>query len=104
MGGGWSEWKNLEGQRDNPHLCRADGSVGALVKPVHTRMPLIIEPENWKAYLEGSAEDARKLVRPSDMNAYVRFAVSPRVNSVKAEGPELIEPVSAPEEEMTLFG
>lgn len=36
-----------------------------LVKPVHpTRMPVILEPDDYDAWLDGSESEARKLLRP----------------------------------------
>ena len=103
MAGVWSDWRDPD--TAEPLLTYVELTVepGALVKRIHNRAPLIIDRQDWPAYLEGTAQDARQLVRPSDMPEFVCYPVSPKVNSVKAEGPELAEPLQLAEAPKTLF-
>jgi putative SOS response-associated peptidase YedK len=40
-------------------------TVNDLVKPIQpTRMPVILDPENYEAYLHGTAQEALALLRP----------------------------------------
>jgi putative SOS response-associated peptidase YedK len=102
MGGVWSDWRKPEGGSELTYVeltvepCR-------LVAEIHARMPLIVDRADWEAWLEGPSEAARGLVKPNPMTEFVRFAVSLKVNSVKNEGPELIEPVRMPEPVHDLF-
>ncbi len=103
MAGVWSEWRNPE--TETPLLTYVELTVepGALVKPIHGRAPLIIDRRDWPAYLEGNVSDARTLVRLSDLPDFICYPVSPTVNSVRAEGPDLAEPIAVPPAQKTLF-
>lgn len=107
MAGVWSEWQAPKTGEGLLTYVELTVEPGALVKPIHGRAPLIIHRQDWPVYLEGSANAARKLVRPSDLPEFICYPVLPKVNSVKAEGPELIEPLkfeqSAPAQP-SLFG
>jgi putative SOS response-associated peptidase YedK len=58
-------------------------------------MPVILEENDWPAWLGEAPGDPAALLRPSNVALRV-WPVSTRVNSVRNNGPELIEPL-APE-------
>ena len=63
---------------------------------VHHRMPVILPEEHWERWLDRSEVDPDRLLpllraRPDEELDFV--AVSPRVNSVRNDDPELLEPV-----------
>ncbi|MEO6603527.1 MAG: SOS response-associated peptidase [Polyangiaceae bacterium] len=60
---------------------------------VHDRMPVILRPEHYEAWLDPKSP-YKALVEP-DADELELIKVSPLVNSVKNDGPELIKPVSA---------
>lgn len=67
-----------------------------LVAPLHDRMPVILPPAEYDAWLDRDQRDPEKVKRlyqpfPADLMETV--PVSPLVNSPKSEGPELIAPV-----------
>ncbi len=62
----------------------------ALTARLHDRMPVIIEPEDYRTWLEG--EDPRELLKPCPVEMLQCFPVSTRVNSPKNDAPDLIEP------------
>lgn len=57
------------------------------------RMPAIVRAEDRDAWLAGTAEEARAVLTPYPSALMVAYEVSPRVNSVKNDSPDLIEPV-----------
>jgi len=57
------------------------------------RMPAILAPRDFEAWLEADTEDARALLRPYPAEFMVAHAVSTSVNSPQNNGPELIEPI-----------
>jgi putative SOS response-associated peptidase YedK len=77
-------------------------STGALAD-IHPRMPLVLPREAWARWLDPSVEDAGELVRPWDEAAGEHLElrpVSPAVNRVDNNGPELLaEPEPQPEEQ-----
>src|SRR5215207_5408159 len=65
---------------------------GAVVAPIHDRMPVILAPEAEGAWLnsELSPDQARELLVPTDDLELTE--VSDAVNDVRQDGPALIEP------------
>jgi putative SOS response-associated peptidase YedK len=57
------------------------------------RMPAILRVADREAWLRGSAEEARAALVPYPADLMLAYEVSPRVNSVKNNSPELTQPV-----------
>lgn len=77
-----------------------------VVAPVHDRMPVILEPADWEAWLDPGKldpSDVTGMLRPARAGVLDGFRVSSAVNHAQAEGPELIEPIT-PADQPTLFG
>jgi putative SOS response-associated peptidase YedK len=103
MAGLWEYWK----PKDDPEGKYPDGLVTATVltteavgplAQVHDRMPLVLPPSAWDAWLDpdaGSDSDAvAALLSPPSMelvSALELRPVSPAVNSVRNNGPELLD-------------
>jgi putative SOS response-associated peptidase YedK len=72
--------------------------ANALMADIHNtgnnphRMPAILRLEDRAAWLEGSLEEARAALVPYPADLMVAYEVSSRVNSVKNNSPDLIEP------------
>jgi putative SOS response-associated peptidase YedK len=64
---------------------------------IHDRSPVIVPPEMWPAWLDCSRDDpevARRLLEDIPLQPLRPRVVSTAVNSVKNNGPALIEPVA----------
>jgi putative SOS response-associated peptidase YedK len=64
---------------------------------IHDRMPMVIPPDSWADWLDpGNADvaDLRALLAPAMARGLTSYPVSTAVNSVRNNGPDLIEPVS----------
>jgi len=59
------------------------------------RMPAILRAEDREVWLRGTAEEARAVLTPYPSALMVAYEVSARVNSVKNDSPDLIEPLEA---------
>jgi putative SOS response-associated peptidase YedK len=62
---------------------------------IHDRMPMIIDPASWADWLDpanSDASDVRALLTPAAVSGLTTYAVSTAVNSVRNNGPQLIEP------------
>jgi putative SOS response-associated peptidase YedK len=59
------------------------------------RMPAILRAEDREAWLTGTPEEARAVLTPYPSGLMAAHRVSTRVNSVRNNSPELIEPVAA---------
>ncbi len=73
-----------------------------LVRPVHDRMPVVLDPEVEDAWLapEAETEELRDLLVPAPEDLLVGREVGDFVNDVRDDGPHLIEPR---EEQKSLF-
>jgi putative SOS response-associated peptidase YedK len=71
----WDRWRNL-GTRESVMSCTI--IVNALTRPIHDRMPVILEPADFKAWLCGN--DETKLLRPAADDKLRVWPVSRRVN------------------------
>jgi putative SOS response-associated peptidase YedK len=57
------------------------------------RMPAILRAEDREAWLTGTPEEARAVLKPYRADLMHAYEVSTRVNSVRNNSPDLIEPV-----------
>jgi putative SOS response-associated peptidase YedK len=71
------------------------GETNPLVGGVHDRMPVMLLPKDYDAWLGAttSADDLRALLRPYDESLMEAYAISRKVNSVKNDTEECIEPM-----------
>jgi putative SOS response-associated peptidase YedK len=63
---------------------------------IHDRMPMIIDPASWTDWLNPGNRDVadlQALLTPAMVSDLTTWPVSTEVNSVRHNGPELIEPV-----------
>lgn len=68
----------------------------ALVAPLHDRMPAIVKPEDFEAWLDPHTcdpERLRALLAPYPDHFMEAYAVGRKVNDPANEGPELVEPL-----------
>lgn len=73
-------------------------AANALMAPIHDRMPVIVSPEAYDAWLDPRKTGARgldALLQPYDPAAMYMHRVSPRVNSVRNDDAALMEEAAA---------
>jgi putative SOS response-associated peptidase YedK len=95
LAGLWAIWRNPD-TAERLYTCTIlTGMPNELVAPIHDRMPIVLEPADWDAWLaeETSVLDLRPLLRPLAAQALAMHPVSPAVNSVRNQGPELLIPI-----------
>ncbi len=92
IAGIWQDW-HMEEQ--SYRTCAiVTTSANEAMSQIHHRMPVIIEPQNWGLWLGEQGKGAATLMRsaPEDFLEFRR--VSRAVNSNRASGAELIEPLA----------
>jgi putative SOS response-associated peptidase YedK len=65
---------------------------------IHDRMPMIIDPGSWTDWLDpvnNDVADVRSLLIPAAVSGLTTYPVSTEVNSIRNNGPQLIEPIGA---------
>ncbi len=71
-------------------------NANALLEPIHDRMPAILAPSDYEAWLDARAtppEAAQALLRPYPPDRMEAYPVSLRVNSPRNDDPECIAPL-----------
>ena len=100
----WSVWK--PDKTAEPLLsCTiiTTDAVGELSE-IHDRMPLMLAEPDWDAWLNpDSPLDPELLARRPDVRGIELREISTLVNSVRNNGPELVEPVEPQAEQMKLL-
>ena len=96
LAGLWSSWRNPDTAARLYTCTILTTDPNELVARIHNRMPVVLDPTDWDAWLaEGTpAEQLRALLRPAPAEPLDAYAVSPAVNNVRNEGPELLAPLS----------
>jgi putative SOS response-associated peptidase YedK len=103
----WEVWGRGE---DRLYTCTivTSPAVGELIE-IHERMPLVLPPDRWAAWLDPGKDDVGELTEPTPpelVEALELRPVSTAVNNVANNGRELMaraESVSAPADQPALF-
>ena len=88
-------WRNPAASETDPDRWLVSTTVvtrpaSDRMAPIHDRMPLVLPPETWDAWLDPAVRDASDLLQVDNAPLTVR-PVGDAVGSVRNEGPELIE-------------
>lgn len=94
MAGLWESWKGGQGEIVNSFAIITTGPNN-LIEPIHNRMPVILRQKDYDEWLfSNDQESLKSMFVPFPAKGMRMYKVSELVNSVKAEGPELIKPLS----------
>jgi putative SOS response-associated peptidase YedK len=89
-------WAGLSEQREKTvHSCAiVTCEPTEVVRPIHDRMPVILEPEVEEAWVapDGDPAELLELLRPIDPDLLDVREVSDAVNDVRQDGPHLLAP------------
>jgi putative SOS response-associated peptidase YedK len=104
MAGLYELWRDPTRPDDDPQAwlvtatvltTTAEDAVGV----IHDRMPLLVERDRWHDWLDpdldGTTRDLSTLLVPAAPGRLDAYPVSTAVNSVRNNGPELVEPLAA---------
>jgi putative SOS response-associated peptidase YedK len=91
----WDRWEPAEGEPVESCAILTTGPNN-LVRPIHDRMPVILDPESYDLWLDPTpARTARlkALLRPHAEEEMVVYPVSPFVNRTENDSPECVVPL-----------
>jgi putative SOS response-associated peptidase YedK len=89
MAGLWEHWKDPTGQTvESCTIVTVDAN--ALVAPLHERMPLIVAPADYDAWLGAGSKTLPQAVPAEALRAY---PVSPLVSNAKNDLPACLDPI-----------
>ena len=90
----WQDW-TAKGSEDAPTRTAAIVTTGANapMSSIHHRMPVILEPDDVALWLGEQGKGAATLMRAAPNDALQWHRVDVAVNSNRAAGPQLIDPI-----------
>jgi putative SOS response-associated peptidase YedK len=107
MAGLWTTWRPKDAPKDSTPLVSCTiittDAAGPLSE-IHDRMPLTISERDWDRWLDPDAPIDEGLLRGhGDLDRIEIREVSRLVNSIRNNGPELIEPAEPEPQQATLL-
>ena len=116
---GFYEWQAVSGRKQPWHIRPADAELfglagitalwngvrsvslittapNELMAPIHDRMPVIVAPEDYAAWLDADADDPMRFVHPYPAERMAARPVSLRVNQPENDDPALLEETREP--------
>ncbi|MGW5769143.1 SOS response-associated peptidase [Streptomyces longwoodensis] len=101
----WATCSVITTEAETTPLAAAPAEGPRTLADIHPRMPLMLTPDRWDAWLDPSRTDPgelRSLLAPPPPGLLRAHPVSTAVSNVRNNGPELLKELAGPEEG-TLF-
>ncbi len=95
LAGLWEVWRDPEGSRLETCTILTT-TPNEFMAPIHNRMPVIIEAEDYSMWLDPgpNPEDGLHLLRPYPAERMAAYPVSTTVNNPRNDVPACIEPIA----------
>lgn len=93
----WESWCGPDGAAVESCAIIVTGA-NELMRPIHDRMPVILKPGVWDAWLDPATKDAaaiQALLMPYPADGMTAWPVGAWVGNARNQGPECVEPVGA---------
>lgn len=90
----WDSWEPPDGPPVESCTILTT-AANSLVSALHDRMPVILPPEHYEAWLNAPASEASSSLLPVDPALLKRYEVSLLVNNPKNDSPECLAPLVA---------
>lgn len=93
----WSSWRDPASGEVRRTFAIVTRTASDAIRPIHDRMPVALAPSDWATWLapEGADPVAVRVLLEQPADAPLEIVpVSPLVNSVRNQGPALIEPLA----------
>lgn len=89
----WQDWER--GDEAFTTCAIVTTAANEAMSKIHHRLPVILEPSDWALWLGEAGHGASTLMGATGEETLSFVRVDPAVNSNRAKGPELIEPIEA---------
>jgi putative SOS response-associated peptidase YedK len=96
LAGLWDGWRDPATDTVRRSFTIVTSAPNEAMATIHNRMPVILPEADWDAWLDGRYADRGRLLamlEPRDEPELAIRAVSPLVNNVRNDGPELVVPI-----------
>ena len=101
----WDRWRDANG-KPLESCSILTTAANAVTSPVHDRMPVILDPDNYDLWLDPGMKDvqaAADLLKPYKPEHMRCYPVSVRINIAANDDPECSAPVELMESQSRLF-
>jgi putative SOS response-associated peptidase YedK len=108
LAGLWAGWKDEDTGEVIRSFTIITTSANEMMAPIHDRMPVMLPEDAWERWLDpgrtagAGLGELKGLLVPSEDGWLEMYPVSRRVNDVRNDGPDLVEPI--PPEAATTAG
>jgi len=91
LAGVWEHWEKAGQVIESVAIIVTDGN--AMMKPIHDRMPVIIDPGDFERWLSPGVDGHQllDLLRPHDEQGYEAYRIGAAVNKPQNNSPELVK-------------
>ncbi len=99
LAGLWDRWGRGEEALETYAILTTEPN--GVVAPIHRRMPAVLSPEHWAAWLDPELEDPARvgaMLGPCPEEWIEALPVSTYVNNPANDSPRCVEPLAAPPE------
>lgn len=89
----WEHWQGSDGSEIESAVILTTEANG-VVAPLHDRMPVILNPEHFDAWLDCkrlSPGDVAEFLIPADDALLEAVELAPKINNPRNDGPEVLE-------------
>ena len=91
LAGIWQDWGDEENRQKTCAIVTT--AANESMSTIHHRMPVILDPNDWGKWLGEEGFGAAPLMKPAPEALLSFYQVDPKVNSNRASGPALIDPL-----------
>ncbi|RYG92970.1 SOS response-associated peptidase [Loktanella sp. IMCC34160] len=88
----WQDWEK-PGHDPLTACAIVTCAANADMARIHHRLPVVLDPSDWALWLGEEGKGAARLMRPAPDGSLRLHRVRTEVNSNRASGPQLIEPI-----------
>ncbi|BCX81072.1 hypothetical protein MIT9_P0650 [Methylomarinovum caldicuralii] len=88
----WEDWRNPETEETVRSCVIITTDANETLKPLHHRMPVVLEPEHWNTWLDPSHPAPQTLLRPCRDTLLRTYPVSTYVNNPHHDDPRCLAP------------
>ena len=92
VAGVWQDW--ARGDEAATACAIVTTEAEGQMADIHHRIPVLLEPEDWGLWLGEEGKGAARLMTAAPDDVYEMYRVGTDVNSNRATGPALVEPLS----------
>ena len=101
LAGLWAGWKDPETDAVVRSFTILTTGPNGMMRPIHNRMPVLIPESAWDTWLDptltspSQLRELKAMLEPAADDELRMYQVSRRVNNVRNDGPDLVQPVAS---------